>query len=336
MKRIVVTLLVLSIAATMVMAGGQREGAAATGPAPTVTLTLGHGAAPSNPRHTVAVAMADWVKAQSNGTLIIEVVPSETLGNDRQMAESVSMGALDLSINSQGPIATYHDPISAIGLPFLFETPEAAYRVLDGPIGKELGDALIPKGIRVLSYWDNGFRHITNSVRAITNPADLQGLKIRTPEDQITLAIFRTLGANPAPLAFGELYLALSQKVFDGQENPVTNIYFSKLYEVQSYLSLSNHKYEMCPLIVSETTWKNLSADHQRILSDAALRFARQHREENNRLQLELLEEVKKAGVSVNQANVAALRTATMAVYDEFRPKFGSEFVNRLLQAASN
>jgi len=331
MKKVFVIIMVCLLAAGMAFAGGQGEGGT-EGP---LTLTLGHGAAPSNPRHTVALEMAEWVEQESNGTLVIEVVPSETLGNDRQMAEAVSMGTLDLSINSQGPVATYNEKMSAIGMPFLFEKPEYAYGVLDGALGEELAEPLISQGIRVLSYWDNGFRHITNNVRPIKEPADLKGLKIRTPEDEITLAIFRTLGANPAPLAFGELYLALQQGVFDGQENPVTNIFFSNLHEVQKFLSLSNHKYEMCPLIVSESVWKTLSEDQQSILREAALRFAKVHRQENNKLQDELLEKVKASGVAVNTANVPALRDATAAVYDQFKPKFGADFIDRLVKAAS-
>ncbi|MBN1626751.1 MAG: DctP family TRAP transporter solute-binding subunit [Deltaproteobacteria bacterium] len=331
MKKVLVFIMVGILASGIVFAGGQGD-SEADGP---LTLTLGHGAAPSNPRHTVAVQMAEWIDKESEGTLKVEVIPSETLGNDRQMAEAVSMGTLDLSINSQGPVATYNEKMSAIGMPFLFEKPENAYSVLDGDIGKELAEPLIDQGIRVLSYWDNGFRHITNNVRPVQNPEDLKGLKIRTPEDEITLAIFRTLGANPAPLAFGELYLALQQGVFDGQENPVTNIYFSNIHEVQKFLSLSNHKYEMCPLIVSESVWKTLSDDHKSILSEAALRFAKVHRQENNKLQNELLEEVKASGVAVNNADVPALRKATAAVYDQFRPKFGSDFIDRLVKAAS-
>ncbi len=331
MKKVLVFSMVCVFAVGMVFAGGQGEDGR-KGP---MTLTLGHGAAPSNPRHTVALKMAEWVEKESDGTLKIEVVPSETLGNDRQMAEAVSMGTLDLSINSQGPVASYNEKMSAIGMPFLFEKPDNAYAVLDGKIGEELAEPLISQGIRVLSYWDNGFRHITNNVRPIQKPEDLKGLKIRTPEDEITLAIFRTLGANPAPLAFGELYLALQQGVFDGQENPVTNIYFSNLHEVQKFLSLSNHKYEMCPLIVSESVWNTLSEKHQSILREAALRFARIHRQENNKLQDELLGEVKASGVAVNSADVPALRNATVSVYNQFKPKFGADFIDRLVNAAS-
>ncbi len=192
------------------------------------------------------------------------------------------------------------------------------------------------KGIRVLSYWENGFRHITNNKRPIYKPADLAGLKIRTPEDKITIAIFKALGANPAPLAFGELYMALSQGLFDGQENPVTNIYYSKLYEVQKYLSLSNHKYETCPLIISEKLWQKLSPENQKILKDAAMKYAQEHRKLNIKTNNDLIEEVKKAGVQVNEADIAALRAATQSVYKEFEPTFGKELIEKVVSTAGS
>jgi TRAP-type transport system periplasmic protein len=304
--------------------------------AATLTLKLGHGAAPSNPRHVVALQLADYVKQQSKGALAIEVYASEQLGSDRQMAEAVSLGGLDMSINSQGPLAVYNEKLLVFGLPFLFAKPEQAYTVLDGEIGNEIAADLQKKGVRVLAYWENGFRHISNSKRPIVKPDDLKGLKIRTPEDKMTIAIFKALGANPAPLAFGELYMALSQGLFDGQENPITNIYYSKLYEVQKFISLSNHKYETCPLIISERTWQRLPADQQALLKEAGLKFAKVHREMNLKTNEDLLKEVEKAGVKVNQADVAAMRAATQSVYKEFEPTFGKPLIDKILAIAGS
>ncbi len=324
---IVLSLLVLSFT---VYGGGKKE------EVQKLTLKLGHGAAPNNPRHVVALQFADYVKQQSNGNITVEVFPSEQLGSDRQMAEAVSMGALDLSINSQGPVAYYNEKLLVLGLPFLFAKPEQAYAVLDGEVGEQISNELVKKGIRVLAYWENGFRHITNSKRPINKPDDLKGLKIRTPEDKITIAIFKALGANPAPLAFGELYMALSQGLFDGQENPVTNIYYSKLYEVQKYLSLSNHKYETCPMIISEKLWQKLTPANQKLLKEAAMKYAQEHRKLNIKTNNDLIEEVKKAGVQVNQADVAALREATKSVNKEFEPTFGKELIDKVISVAAS
>ncbi len=329
-KRIVIILIVLFAAGALAFAGGGKE--AADKP---IGLNLGHGSATSNARHIVALQFADNIKAQTNGRITIQVHPSESLGSDRQMAEKVSLGTLDISINSQGPIAGYNQKLLMIGMPFLFATPKQAYAVLDGEIGEQISNELIPKGFRILSYWDNGFRHITNNVRPIYKPEDLKGLKIRTPEDKITLAIFRALGASPAPLAFGELPMALSQGVFDGQENPAVNIHSAKLYEVQKYLSLSNHKYESCPMIFSEAVWGKLSQADQKLLKEAAVKYAGVHREMNNKMNSDLIADLQAKGMKVNQADVASLRAATKSVYDEFESTFGKDFMAKVLDVVS-
>ncbi len=329
-KKIVFVLVVLLTAGALAFAGGGKE--ASDKP---VSFNLGHGAATSNPRHIVALQFADYIKAQTGGRITVQVHPSESLGSDRQMAEKVSLGTLDLSINSQGPIAGYNQKLLMIGMPFLFATPKQTYAVLDGEIGEDISKELIPKGFRVLSYWDNGFRHITNNVRPIYKPEDLKGLKIRTPEDKITLAIFRALGASPAPLAFGELPMALSQGVFDGQENPAVNIHSAKLYEVQKFISLSNHKYESCPMIISEAVYGKLSAADQKLMKDAALKHAAIHREMNTKLNNDLIADLESKGMKKNQADVPALRAATKSVYDEFEPTFGKEFMAKVLDVVS-
>ena len=332
-KKIVGVIAAAGLLAGTAFAGGGKEAPGAS--QKPVVLNLGHGAATTNPRHVVALQFAEYVKAQTNGRVSIEVHPSESLGSDRQMAEKVAMGTLDMSINSQGPIAGYNQKLLAVGMPFLFASPKQAYAVLDGEIGEQISNEMIPKGFRVLAYWDNGFRHITNNTRPINKPEDLKGLKIRTPEDKITMAIFKALGASPAPLAFGELPMALSQGVFDGQENPAVNIHSAKLYEVQKFMSLSNHKYESCPFIISEATYGKLSAADQKLLKDAAVKYAGVHREMNNKLNADLVTDLQAKGMKVNQADVPALRVATKSVYDEFEPTFGKDFLAKLLDVAS-
>jgi len=294
-------------------------------------LRLGHGAAPGNPRHVVAEQFAQWVKEQTGGRVEIAIFPSETLGSDREMAEAVAMGALDMSINSQGPVGTFDPRIGVFGLPFLFNDMDEVAHILDGPIGKWLSEEMLVHGFRILAYWDNGFRHVTNNVRPIYEPKDLQGLKIRTPEDDMTLAIFETLGARPAPLAFGELYLALSQGVFDGQENPPVNIYYTKLYEVQKYLSITNHKYEMNPFLMSEITWRRLPEDIRQIIAEGAVKFAQVHREMNTKENEALLDQLAEVGMTINEANIPALREATASVYEKFKGIYGADLIEELL-----
>src|SRR6185436_16229972 len=155
--------------------------------AQTTKLTLGHGAAPGNPRNEAAVLFAERVKAKTNGRIEIQVAHSAQLGDDAAMITALRSGTLDMSANSQGAIANVVPEYSAIGLPFLFSDVQKAWQLLDGPVGEELSKRTAAKGMVVLGYWDNGIRHVTNSKRAIKAPTDLKGLKIRTPPDGMTV-----------------------------------------------------------------------------------------------------------------------------------------------------
>lgn len=293
-------------------------------------LRLGHGAVPDNPRHLVAREFARAVRERTGGRIAIEIHHSESLGSDSQMAESLMLGRLDLSINSQGPIAAYIEKLNVIGLPFLFSRPEQAHAVLDGDIGAEIAKPLERKNMKILAYWDNGFRQMTNNRRPITVVEDLRDLRMRTPEDRLTVALFRALGAEPAPLAFGKLHEALREDLFDGQENPITNIYYSNLYEVQKYLSITNHKYECCPLVISMRTCRELPPDLQRTLQETAREYAVRPREANNRANAELLDKMADLGMEVNHADVETLRARSGEVYRQFEPVFGKDLVDRV------
>ena len=206
------------------------------------------------------VKFAEVVKAKSNGRIEVQVAPSAQLGDDAAMVTALRTGALDISANSQGALANAVPEYAAFGMPFLFADLPQAWKLLDGPLGKELAEKSADKGMVVLGYWDNGIRHMTNSKRPITKPEDLKGLKMRTPPDAMTVDIMQALGAEAQQIKFAELYVALQQGVVDGQENPLVNIYASKLYEVQKYLSLTGHKYEMTPFLMSKRSWDRLSA----------------------------------------------------------------------------
>ena len=300
--------------------------------AKTLVLKCGHSNPPSHPMHVQAEELANMVKEKTGGTIEIEIFPNEMLGTDKQMLEQVRMGALDIHIAPQGVVSAYTSKMAALGLPFLFQNYEQVAAVCDGEIGEQIGVDLAKKGMILLHFWDNGFRHITNNIRPINIPEDLKGLKIRTPEDEMTLAIFKTLGANPAPLSFSELYMALQQKLFDGQENPSTNIYHSKFYEVQKYLSLTGHKYETSPFIVSAKTWKKLSKEQQKILTEGAVEFGVKNRAVFKAQDEKYNKELGSMGMTINQADVAAFQKASKPVYVEYRGKCGDAYIDELIE----
>ena len=238
--------------------------------AQTVKLTLAHGNPPDNPRHVAAVKFADTVKAKTNGRVEIQVAHSAQLGDDAAMVTALRSGTLDFSANSQGAVSSVVPEYAALGMPFLFADVQKAWSVMDGAIGKELADKTAAKGMVLLGLWDNGIRQMSNSKRAIKSPADMKGLKMRTPPDAVTVDIMQAMGADAQQIKFSELYVALQQGVVDGQENPLTNIASAKLYEVQKYISLSGHKYESTPFLMSKRTWDRMTPADQKAITEAA------------------------------------------------------------------
>ena len=332
MRKIGLMMLMSFVLIAGVFANGQQESGSTD---EVIVLKLGYGGPTTNPRHMIAEKFAAWMAEKSDGKVQIDLYPAEMIGTDRQMAEMIAMGTLDMTINAHGVIATYEPRLAAVELPFLFSSNEKVGQVLDGPVGEEIvKDLPASKGMRVLAFWENGLRQITNSQRPIEAPEDLQGLKLRTPENKMTLAIFKSLGASPAPLAFSELYMALSQGVFDGQENPVVNIHAAKFEEVQDYISITNHKYESCPFVVSEAVWKTLPADVQALLKEGAVKFAKEHRKVVADNQAALLAELESRGMQVSRPDLKAFQDATSVVYKEYESILGKDLIDSIRKAA--
>jgi TRAP-type transport system periplasmic protein len=298
-----------------------------------IKLTLGHGAAPGNPRHEASVKFADTVKAKTNGRIEIQVAHSSQLGDDAAMVTALRSGTLDLSANSQGAVSAVVPEYGALGLPFLFGDISKAWQMLDGPIGKELAEKSAAKGMVVLGYWDNGIRHISNSKRPIKSPADVKGLKLRTPPDAVTVDIVQALGGDAQQIKFSELYVALQQGVVDGQENPLTNIASAKLYEVQKYISLTGHKYESTPFLMGKRAWDKLSAADQKVFMDAAAEATQMQRKLSKEADDKLVAEIRAKGVQIDSVDRAPFVQATKSVYDKWSAGPTGDFVKRVVAA---
>ncbi|KQQ87622.1 TRAP transporter substrate-binding protein [Aureimonas sp. Leaf324] len=297
-------------------------------------LTLGHGAAPGNPRTLAAARFAELVKEKTEGRITINVAGSETLGSDAAMLTSLRTGALDMTANSQGPVSAIVPEIAVLGLPFLFETAGKAIAMLNGPVGETLAQKFKAVGIVPLGYWNNGIRHLSNSKREVTKPADVAGLKVRTPADPMTIDIFQALGASTEQIAFGELYVALQQGVVDGQENPLVNIASSKLYEVNKFMALTAHKWESTPFLMSQIALARIGGDLDAVQAAAT---------EAGRMQIELSEKATGEALSkfkadtalvVTEVDRAAFVEATKPVADTWKKKDFGAFVSQVEEAA--
>jgi tripartite ATP-independent transporter DctP family solute receptor len=305
-----------------------------TAQAQAVKLTLGHGAAPGNPRHEAAVKFAEVLKAKTGGRIEVQVAPSAQLGDDAAMVTALRTGALDMSANSQGAVANAVPEYAAFGMPFLFGSAGQAFKVLDGPLGKELSDKSAEKGLVVLGYWDNGIRHMTNSKRPITKVEDMKGLKMRTPPDAVLVDIMQSLGAEAQQIKFAELYVALQQGVVDGQENPLVNIHASKLYEVQKHLALTSHMFQMTPFLMGKRSWDRLSEADRKAVTEAAAEATALQRKLSQESDDKLLAELKAKGVQVTTVDKGAFEKATAPVDDKWLATPIGPYVKKVIAAA--
>ena len=299
-----------------------------------VKLTLGHGAAVGNPRHEAAVKFAEVLKAKSGGRIEVQVAPSAQLGDDAAMVTALRTGALDLSANSQGAVANAVPEYSAFGMPFMFSSPAAAFKLLDGPLGKELADKSAEKGLILLGTWDNGIRQMTNSKHPINKVEDMQGLKMRVPPDTTLVDIMRSLGAESQQIKFAELYVALQQGVVDGQENPLVNIHASKLYEVQKHLALTNHQFQMTPFLMSKRSWDKLSQADKKAVMEAAAEATALQRRLSQEADEKLLADLKAKGMQVTTPDKAAFAKATAEVDDKWVAGAIGPYVKKVIAAA--
>jgi TRAP-type transport system periplasmic protein len=297
-------------------------------------LRMAHGAAPGNPRAEAALKFAELVEQKTAGRVKVEVGGSAQFGDDVESITNMRLGTLAFSANSQGATAGVVPEFNLIGLPFLFRDLNHAYRVVDGPVSQKLDEVANGKGLVLLALWDNGIRHTSNNKRPITKPEDLEGIKLRTPPDTMTLDIFKSLGANPGPLAFSELYIALQQGVFDGQENPLMNIHSSKLFEVQKFISLTGHKYETTPLLASRMVFDSLSAADQKAVREAAIEAGKSNRQASLAADTDLRQKLTAAGVQINEVNQAAFAAKTKPVYDKWAAQF-PELVQLVISEAA-
>ena len=296
-----------------------------------VTFKLGHAVAVEHPYHLGAVKFAELVADRTKNKVKIDVYPSTQLGNERDMVEGLQLGTIDLVVTSTGPLGGFVPKMFVVDLPFLFRDRDHAYKVLDGPIGRDLLEAFSGKEIKGLAFWENGFRQITNNVRPVEKPEDLKGIKIRTMENKVHLAAFKAFGASPTPMAWSEVYTALQQKTIDAQENPIAIIYFQKIYEVQKYLAMTDHFYSPTPLLISLKAFNNLPKDIQKMMLDTAMECATYERNLLRDNESKQLAELKAKGMQVSVPNKKPFRDAATPVYKEFESQFGKEMIDKII-----
>ncbi len=265
--------------------------------------------ATQNPKgHPIVTGMekfADLVAAKSGGKIKVNLFPGGVLGSDQANVSALQGGTLEMVSMNSGILASQVKDFAVFDFPFMFANTKEADAVVDGPFGKKMHAKLEEKGLVGLAYYELGFRNITNSKRAVTKVEDLAGLKLRVIPNPINVDWVKALGANPTPLPFPEVYAALEQKAIDGQENPITVINANKFYEVQKFVTLTNHQYNPQSVLISKKFWDTLSAAEKKIVSDAAQESAVTQRDAARGQVASALENMKKGGMQVSEFSAA-------------------------------
>ncbi|MEK5270131.1 DctP family TRAP transporter solute-binding subunit [Aeribacillus sp. FSL K6-8394] len=300
----------------------QTDGSSGKSSEQPLVLKFGHVLAPDHPYQLGAEKFKEIVESNAPEPISVEIYHSAQLGSERDLTEGLQLGTIDLAI-APGTIANFEPAMKILDLPYIFRDKEHAYKVLDGEIGDQLASGLPEKNLRLLAYWENGFRHITNNIRPIYTPDDLEGIKIRVPENPTYVDTFNNWNANVNTMAFGELFTALQQKTVDGQENPLALIYTSKFYEAQKYLSLSGHFYGPAQLLISEITWNKLSPEMQEVVKKAAEEARDYQRQIVSEKEEEYLQKLKDEGMEVNEVDSEAFIESVKPVWEKYRGEFG-------------
>ncbi|MDZ4280114.1 MAG: TRAP transporter substrate-binding protein [Hydrogenophaga sp.] len=248
---------------------------------------------------------SDEVEKASGGKMKIRAIGAAALGSDVQMQQALIGGAQEMMVGSTATLVGITKEMAIWDTPFLFDNAKEADVVLDGPVGQKVMDKLQEKGLVGLVYWENGFRNLTNNKRAVTKLEDMDGIKLRVMQNNVFIDSFKTLGANAVPLPFSELFTALETKTVDGQENPYNTILSSKFYEVQKYLTVTNHVYSPWIVLVSKKYWDGLSKDEQKVLMDAAIKSRDFERKDTRAEADKALADLKGKGMEINQLSPA-------------------------------
>ena len=314
----------------LLLAGVLVLGLAAAANAADFVFKLGHIADPENPYAKGAEKFAQLVKEKTGGKVEIQVFPSSQLGNQRDLVEGTQFGTIDFTMTSTAVLGNFLPQIAVFDLPFIFRDVQHAYKALD-TVGMEIAQKL--QGMKLLAYYENGVRHMTNSKRPIRKPEDMKGLKIRVMEQPIYIEMIKALGGNPTPMAFGELFTALQQGVVDGQENPAAHIYTARFFEVQKYISLTAHTYSAEPMLVSLAAWNKLPKDLQEKVQAAANESKDWQRDLCRQLEEGYWTKIKESGKSEINRDVdkQAFADATRGVWAMFEKKVGKDNIEKIV-----
>ncbi|WP_174734381.1 TRAP transporter substrate-binding protein [Mesobacillus harenae] len=293
-------------------------------------LQLGHTGAPDHHYQTISEKFAKEVEEKTDGKVKISIFPSDQLGNQMESVEGVMAGTQDMVLTSDTVLSNWVPDMGILNLPFIFQDSDHVRTALDGEVGEDLASLVEPHGAKVIGWWENGFRHVTNSKKEIKTPEDLDGLKIRVPEGEVFIKSFKTLGASPTPISFGELYSALQLGTVDAQENPPAHILTQKFYEVQDYVSRTGHIHLSSPLLINQAKLESLPEEYQTAILETAKEMGTEHTNLVNELEETQWKEVEEKGMKITDVDKAPFQEAVKPVYDHYKETLNADIIEKI------
>jgi tripartite ATP-independent transporter DctP family solute receptor len=311
----------ISGAAALLVAAGALPALAAD-----TTIRVASVTGPSH-HHNISLRwFADRVAARDAG-LNIEVLDGAQLGGERDYIEGMMLGSIQMAQVSTAPVSGFIPEFDLFSLPYLIRDTEHFKKVVSGPVGAKFGELAEARGLKILAWFDNGYRNVFNKVRPVVTPEDLDGLKIRVMESPLMVNTVNAMGGSATPMSYSELYTALEQGVLDGGENAAGNVLNDKFYEVSGYFSLTQHFRPPGIVAISMNTWNGLSAEQQAVLTEEAAALQDYEIQLTAETGAAAMEELKAKGMEINEADVAAFRDRMGPVYEDFTAKHGSELL---------
>ncbi|UZH55878.1 TRAP transporter substrate-binding protein [Salinimicrobium tongyeongense] len=280
-------------------------------------IKLGHGLDTSHPVHKAMVYMSERLYEKSGGSMTIDIYPNQQLGSERECLELLQIGSLGMTKVSTGVLENFVPSLQLFGLPFLFRDREHRFEVLEGEIGESFLNKSVDKRLKGLTFYDAGSRSFYAKV-PVEQPEALKGLKLRVMESTTAINMVKHLGGSPTPIAWGELYTALQQGIVDGAENNLPSFYLSRHYEVCKYFVMNEHTALPDELLISTLIWNDLSSQEQKWLKEAAMESSEYQKEIWRKAELEALDEIQKAGVTVLYPDKELFRQKVQPMYEEF------------------
>lgn len=325
-SRVVSAVLAVAVAVFLVFA------VFSTAAAQPIQMKFAHYAEETHPGHLAAKQFAAKVEERTKGQVKISIYPANVLGSPPEQCEQVRLGAIDMTLPTQGALDKYVKAFSVVMLPFMYDDYDHVYRTLDGPSMDWFSPLAEKEGFIVLSNWEWGFRNFTNSKRPILKPEDVKGLKIRTPPEIQLQAAMEALGGVVTKIAFPEVYMALAQGVVDAQENPIAVIYHNKFYEVQKHLALTRHVYNNMVHVVSKKSWAKLTPEQQKIFTEESKAAGAYMRKAIVAEESDQIARMEKAGMMVTRPNLAPFRASMGPAYTTIGKYAGEDNVKKFMK----